>query len=98
MTRGFGGFPGHLDHEMPNHYPGPVFRKAESFSKINQLTGKKKRYIIIICRQAAARMRTAKRRGTEVAVTGATRNRLVGESRHVGSNPTLSAINSLKIQ
>ena len=28
------------------------------------------------------------RRGTEVAVTGSTRNRLGGASRHVGSNPT----------
>ena len=32
------------------------------------------------------------RRGTEVAVTGSTRNRLGGASRHVGSNPTPSAI------
>ena len=31
------------------------------------------------------------RRGTEVAVTGSTRNRLGGASRHVGSNPTPSA-------
>ena len=42
----------------------------------------------------SARYNTAfpMRRGTEVAVTGSTRNRLGGASRHVGSNPTPSAI------
>ena len=42
----------------------------------------------------SARYNTAfpARRGTEVAVTGSTRNRLGGASRHVGSNPTPSAI------
>ena len=33
-----------------------------------------------------------KRRGTEVVITGAPRKRLVSVRRHVGSNPTLSAI------
>ena len=32
------------------------------------------------------------RRGTEVVITGAPRKRLVSVRRHVGSNPTLSAI------
>ena len=32
-----------------------------------------------------------KRRGTEAAITAPTRNRMGGESPHVGSNPTLSA-------
>ena len=32
------------------------------------------------------------RRGTEVAITGPTRNRLFWETGTVGSNPTLSAI------
>ena len=36
------------------------------------------------------------RRGTEVVVTGSTRNRFVSlVARHVGSNPTLSAQRSL---
>ncbi len=36
------------------------------------------------------------RRGTEVVVTGSTRNRFVSlVARHVGSNPTLSAQKSL---
>ncbi len=31
-------------------------------------------------------------RGTEVAITALTRNQMVRETWHVGSNPTLSAI------
>lgn len=33
-------------------------------------------------------------RGTEAVITAPTRNRMVGETRHEGSNPSLSATNS----
>ena len=36
------------------------------------------------------------RRGTEVVTTGSTRNRFVLETGHVGSNPTLSELGSVR--